>query len=137
MNRRTLACLLAALSCTAIAAPPADEAADGMLALSVNQEISANDPRIAQTRSWLNKAVQVSGEEATAIAIACSRYVGHLHDSAHLAATPLELLEALARFGKAGKPMNDTLQEYAAARKSVPTRNHADALAAMATKNRK
>ncbi len=115
----------------AAALSPSDQVADRLLAASVPEEIAPNDPRLAQVKIQLGKAAKLTAEEPTAVAAACSRYAGHLHDSAHLSATPLELLEALSRFGKAGKPMNDTLQDYATARKATPMRSHAEALAAM------
>jgi hypothetical protein len=97
----------------------------------VPEEIAPNDPRLAQVKIELGKAAKLTAEEPTAVAAACSRYASHLQDSAHLPATPLELLEALSRFGKAGKAMNDTLQDYATARKAAPARSHAEPLAAM------
>jgi hypothetical protein len=137
MNRLTAFCLLAACSFATFAASPSEEAADRLLAVSLKQEVAANDPRVTQTRLWLDKAAKLAGEEPTAIAYACSRYAGHLHDAAQVEATPLELLEALTRFGKAGKPMRDTLQEYATARKAVPGRSHADTLVALTAPARK
>lgn len=116
---------------SANAASPVDEAADRLTSASIKEEIAPNDPRLAQTRVQLNKAAKLAAEEPAAVAAACARYAGHLHDSAHLPATPLELLEALSRFGKAGKPMNETLQDYAIARKAAAARSHAEALAAM------
>lgn len=113
---------------------PADAVAQRMTALSIKQEIAANDARVAQSRALLDKAVKLTREEPVAIEAACSRYVGHLHDSAQIEATPLELLEALTRFGKAGQPMNETLQGYAAARKAAPARSHAEAMAALGGK---
>jgi hypothetical protein len=113
---------------------PADEVAQRMTALSVRQEVADTDSRVAQTRKLLDKAVKLTNEDPIAVESICSRYVGHLHDSAHIEAAPLELLEALVTFGKAGKPMRDTLQDYAAARKSVPTRGHAEAMAVLGKK---
>lgn len=116
----------------AVADPaPADEVAQRLTAMSVKQDVPENDPRVAQTRKLLDKAVKLTKEEPLAVAAACSRYAGHLHDSAHIEAVPLELLEALATFGKSGKPMNETLQNYAAARKAVPAKSHVEAMAAL------
>ena len=121
--------------CLAAATPvSADDVAHRLVAMSGGQDVAADDPRVAQTRKLLDKAVKLTQEEPMAIAAACSRYVGHLHDSAHIEATPMELLEALASFAKAGKSMRDTLQEYAAARKAAPARSHAGAMALLAKK---
>ena len=124
-------CLAMSFALAAHAASPADEAADRLMAASIKEDVAPNDPRLLQARIQLHKAAKLSTEEPTAIAAACTRYAGHLHDSAHLSVTPLELLEALSRFGKTGKPMNDTLHDYATARKAAPTLSHAGALAAM------
>lgn len=113
---------------------PSDEVAQRMLSLSVKQDVNATDPRLAQTRTLLDKAVKLTGEAPIAVESACSRYVGHLHDSAQIEAAPLDLLEALAGFGKTGKPMRDTLQEYVAARKAAPDRTHAEAMALLGKK---
>lgn len=111
-----------------------DVVAQRMTALSVRQEVAAGGGRVAITRTLLDKAVKLTQEEAMAIEAACSRYVGHLHDSAHIEATPMELLEALATFAKAGKPMRDTLQEYVAARKAAPGKSHVEAMAKLGGK---
>lgn len=124
-------CLAVSFALAAHAASSADGAADRLMAASVKEEVAPNDPRLLQTRIQLNKAAKLTAEEPAAIAAACARYAGHLHDSAHLSVTPLELLEALSRFGKAGKPMNDTLHDYVTARKDSPALSHAGALAAM------
>ena len=107
---------------------PADDAAQRLTAMSVGQDVAADDPRVAQARKLLDKAVKLTHEEPMAIAAACSRYAGHLFDAIHERATPLELLEALATFGKSGKPMNETLQDYAAARKAAPGKSHVEAM---------
>lgn len=113
---------------------PSDEAAQRMTALSLKQEVAETDPRVAQTRKLLDQAVKLTQEEPIAIESACSRYVGHLRDSAHIAAVPLDLLEALVTFGKAGKPMRETLQEYVVARKAAPTKSHAEAMGILGKK---
>ena len=134
MKRLIAFSLCIAFSFPVAALSPSDQVADRLLAASAAEEIAPNDPRLAQVKIQLNKVVKLTAEEPAAVAAACARYAGHLHDSAHLSATPLELLEALSRFGKAGKPMNDTLQDYATARKAAPTRSHAEALAIMSRK---
>ena len=135
MNRLIFSLFLAALfSGVAFAAESpaaADEIVQRLTATSFKETVVENDPRLGQTRKLLDKAVKLTREEPMAIAAACSRYVGHLHDSAQIDATPLELLEALARFGRSGESMRDTLQAYVVARKAAPSRNHADAMQAM------
>lgn len=105
-----------------------DDVAQRIAAASVKQEVAADDPRVAQTRKLLDKAVKLTREEPMAIAAACSRYAGHLFDSIHERATALELLEALAAFGRSGRPMNETLQDYVAARKVAPGKSHVEAM---------
>lgn len=138
MNKLLASLLLAAVvsgSAAAAANPtPIDEAAQRLTTMSLKQEVAENDPRVAPTRKLLDQAVKFSHEEPMAIAAACSRYAGHLFDAIHEPATPLELLEALATFGKAGRPINETLQDYVAARKVAPGKSHAEALAALAKK---
>lgn len=138
MNRLFSLLLLAGLfSGAAFAAAdpaPADAVAQRMTVLSARQDVAAGDARVAQARALLGKAMKLTQEQAVAIEAACSRYVGHLHDSAQIEAAPLELLEALAAFGKAGQPMRETLQAYVAARKTAPARSHAEAMAALGKK---
>lgn len=129
-----LATFISGAASAAGAPSPSDEVAQRLTSLSVRQEVAADDPRVVQTRKLLDKAVKLTQEEPIAVEAACSRYVGHLHDSAHIEAAPLELLEALVAFGKTAKPMRDTLQEYVAARKAAPGKSHAEAMAALGKK---
>lgn len=131
--------LFAVLFFTAVMATAAplragDDPAQRMTELSLKQDVAENDPRVVQTRKQLDKVAKLTQEEPAAIAITCARYVGHLRDAAQIQATPLELLAVLVDFGQAGKPMRDTLQEYVAARKAVPTQSHAEAMAALGKK---
>lgn len=122
VNRLSALLLTAGLSlatAAAVFAAPSDDVAQRMTALSVRQEVAESDPRVTQTRKLLDKAVKLTHEDSITVAAACSRYVGHLYDSAHIEATPLELLEALVSFGKPGAPMQDSWQAYAAARKAA------------------
>jgi hypothetical protein len=112
------------------AAPvPADDVAQRLVAMSGGQDVAADDPRVTQTRKLLDKAVKLTHEEPMAIAAACSRYAGHLFDSIHERATGPELLEALVAFVRSGKAMNETLQDYVAARKAAPGKSHVKAMA--------
>jgi hypothetical protein len=121
--------------CLAAATPvSADDVAHRLVAMSGGQDVTADDPRVAQTRKLLDKAVKLTQEEPMAIAAASSRYAGHLFDSIHERATALELLEALAAFGKRGRPMSETLQGYVAARKAAPGKSHAEAMAKLGMK---
>ncbi len=131
MNRLTALFCFTCAAFSATAATALDDAAERMTAASAKQEIAAGDPRVAQARGQLDKAARLTAETPIAVASACSRYVGHLHDSAQIEATPLELLDALVKFGKTGKAMNDTLLDYVAARKAAPKRSHAEAMAAL------
>lgn len=125
------AALAVAGAAGAQSAAPSADLAQQLTAISLAQDVEAADPRVAETQKLLDKAVKLTREEAFAVASACRRYVGHLRDSAQIRATPLELLAALAAHGKAGVPMNDTLQAYVAARKAAPGRTHGEAMAAL------
>jgi len=131
-----LACAGSAFSSAASASNSPDEIAQRLTALSLAgaPEPAAGDPRVLETRKLLDKAVKLTREEPLAVASACQRYVGHLHDSAQIGATPLELLAALVAHGKAGQPMNETLQAYVAARKAAPGRTHGEAMNALAAR---
>ena len=111
-----------------------DDIAQRMTELSAKQVIAANDPRVTQTRTWLDKVVKRSQTSPIAVEAACARYVGHLHDAAHIKATPLELLEALANFGKADKPIPEILQDYVQVRKTAAGKTHAEAMAVLGAK---
>lgn len=126
-----LASLVSSVASAAGLPTPTDEVAQRLTAMSLKQEVAEDDPRVAQTRKLLDKAVKLTHEEPMAVGAACSRYAGHLFDAIHEPATALELLEALVAFGKSGKPMNETLQDYAAARKAVPGKSHAEAMAVL------
>jgi hypothetical protein len=136
MKKMLALLFLAALMSGAAAgnAGAVDEIAQRLTAMSVRQDVPEDDPRIGQTRKLLDKAVKLTHEEPLAGATACSRYAGHLFDAIHERATPLELLEALTTFGKPGKPMNETLQDYTVARKSAAAKSHAEAMAALGKK---
>jgi len=136
MRKLFIPLLLAVLAAGSVGAADLSAVLGGEVALrmtarSFSQELAANDPRVARTRTLLDQAVQLTHEEPITIEAACSRYVGHLFDSAHIAATPLELLEALAGFGQVGQPMNETLQAYASARRAAPAKSHTEAMAAL------
>ena len=141
MKRLISLFILASFAFSAVAATASDEVVKNLATAAMPNEIAPNDARLSLSlisiRKQLDKAVQLTAEEPEAIAAACSRYAGHLHDSARIEATPLQLLEALASFGKVGKPMNDTLQEYATARKTASPTSHAAAMAKMAAMGRK
>lgn len=130
------AALACAGSALANASTSPDDIAQRLTALSLagTPEPAAGDPRVLETRKLLDKAVKQTREEPLAVAAACQRYVGHLHDSAQIRATPLELLAALVAHGKAGQPMSDTLQSYVAARKAAPGRTHGEAMSALAAR---
>lgn len=130
-----LACAGSVFTSTASAANSPDDIARNLTALSQSSvgapEPAANDPRVLEARKLLDKAVKQTREEPQAVASACQRYVGHLHDSMHIRATPLELLAALVAHGKAGQSMNETLQAYVTARKAAPAHSHDEAMSAL------
>lgn len=128
------AALLAGSCSVAFAAASASggDLAQRLTTLSVADEVPAGDARVAETQKLLDKVVKLTREEPLAVASACQRYVGHLRDAAQIRATPLELLNALAAYGKAGQSMQETLQAYVAARKAAAGRTHEEAMRALA-----
>lgn len=137
-----VACL--SLSFAALAERPArvtvlegDNIAYNLVVVSTRgEEIAATDPRVRQTREWLNKVAQTTGEDEKAVAAQCERTARWFFDMTRQKATAIEMLEALARLGKAGTPMQDTLRDYVAARRQTAGKTHAEALAAQAAAGR-
>ena len=129
-----LIALLAATGGSALAMS-ADTVAQQMTSLSLGHEVAADDPAVANTKTLLDQVSKRSGDDATAIFAACRRYAGHLRDAAQINASQLELLAALATHGKAGTPINDTLQAYVAARKAAPDKQHDAAMATLAKRS--
>jgi hypothetical protein len=119
-----------ALPTAALARDPATLAHE-LTMVAFDQEMPDTDPRVAETRKLLDRAVKQTGETPFAVSSACQRFVGHLRDAAQIRATPLELLAVLGTHGKAGVPLNDTLQAYVAARKAAPGRSHDEAMAGL------
>ena len=111
-----------------------EDAAYRLTVHSLREDVAASDPRVSQARTQLARVAKTLGEEPGAIAAACTRYAGHIYDSAHVRTTSLELLDALAAHAKRGRALNDTLLDYANARKAAPGRTHAEAMAVMGGK---
>ena len=99
---------------------------------STREDVPAGDARVAKVRGWLDKAVKNSGESERAIAATCERTARYFFDLTKTRATAQELLEALATYGRAGKPMQETLADYIKARRQAAGMTHAAAMAAMA-----
>jgi hypothetical protein len=99
---------------------------------STREDVAANDARVAKVRGWLDKAVKNSGESERAVAAACERSARYFFDLTKTRATAQELLEALATYGRAGKPLQETLSDYVKARRQAAGMTHAAAMAAMA-----
>lgn len=131
-----IACIL--FAATAQAERPArvtvlegDNLALNVVAASLREDVAPNDARVAQARAWLDKAVKTSGEDEKAVAAQCERTSRWFFDLTRTKATSLEMLEALATFGKAGTPMQDTMRDYVAARRQTANKSHAEAMAAL------
>jgi len=77
--------------------------------------------------------VKNSGESERAVAATCERLARYFFDLTKTRATAQEMLEALATYGRAGKPMQETLADYVKVRRQATGMTHAAAMAAMAT----
>ena len=128
---------LSFLAAPALAANPVEtvtEAGAGLaqrlVELSLKQEVAANDPRVVQAQGQLKKVTKLTGESEQAVAAACTRAARFIFDATKSPATPLDVLDALAAKG-GGRPMNDTIGAYVAARRNAAGKTHAEALAAM------
>ena len=83
-----------------------------LLEVTYKQEIPANDPRLGKVREQLQQVVKASGESEQSIAQACMRNARYIFDVSKTYVGPLEVLEAMARYAKPGKPLSDTTQRY-------------------------
>jgi hypothetical protein len=102
-----------------------------LVAATLNQEVPANDPRVAKARDQLAQVMKATGEDEQTVATTCIRNARYIFDFSRQRTTPLEVLEALAKFAPAGKPLGDTTQRYSGLR--VQKRiSHAEAMAQMA-----
>ncbi|MFC5302409.1 hypothetical protein [Azospira restricta] len=138
--RPLLLALSAALSLVAVPALAANpvqavtESGSGvaqrLVELSTKDEVAATDPRVAQAQAQLKKAAKATGESEQAVAAACTRAARFIFDATKSPATPLDVLDALAAKG-AGRPMNDSVGAYVAARRNAAGKTHAEAMAAM------
>jgi hypothetical protein len=98
---------------------------------SVNQDVAAGDPRVAQTRELIARVMKATGESEQSVAQVCMRNARYIFDFSRQRVGALEVLEALAKHAPAGKPINDTTQRYFNLRVKEKL-GHAEALAAMA-----
>lgn len=102
-----------------------------LIEVSLKQEVPANDPRVAAVRDQLARVMKLSGENDLAVGQLCMRNARYIFDASRQRATPLEVLEALAKHAQVGKSLNETSQRYATLRVQQKL-GHAEALAAMA-----
>jgi hypothetical protein len=98
---------------------------------SVKQDVPANDPRVAKVRDQLAQVVKATGETEQAVAQGCMRNARYIFDFSRQRVSPLEVLEALAKYAPAGKPMSDTTQRYFNLRVKQKL-GHAETMAALA-----
>ena len=134
---RSLFLSLCLISLPALAATPLEavtgsgsEVAQRMVELAVKQEVPATDARVIKAREHLVQAMKATGETEQAIAAACTRAARFIFDATKSPATSVEVLEALATYGK-GKPMSDTIGRYVEVRRNAAGRTHAEAMAAL------
>lgn len=109
-----------------------DDMARQIVVQSLREDVAAGDARVGRARGWLDKAVKTSGEPERAVAAACERTARYFFDLTKTRATALEILEALAAYGRPGRPMQETLAEYIKVRREAADKSHGAALAAMA-----
>lgn len=100
---------------------------------ALGDDVQAKDPRVTQTRAWIAQAAKATGEEDESIAAASVRLSHYLFDVTKIRVSPLEVLEAVAKYAPVGKPLNETTQRYFNLRVKQKL-NHAAALAAMNAK---
>lgn len=131
--RGALATVLAALGVAmpVLADAPLDEPARRLAAYEAGRDVAAGDPRVARFQGQLARVAGITGEGEDVIAAACVRTARHVFDVTRSKATPGELLDVLVRHARPGTPMQDTFRDYVTARRNVPGRSHAEALAAM------
>ena len=106
------ACLLAFNVHAAGFGDPEMDAAQRLLEASLRQDIPANHPRLAKTREQLQRLAKLTGESEQTIAQACMRNARYAFDAARIDVRPHEVLEALALYAPAGKPLSETTQRY-------------------------
>lgn len=117
-----------------LGADPAREIASLAAGTPRGQELSAKDPRVKQAREWLERAAGATGETEEVVAASAVKLSRYILDAMGVRASPMEVLEAVARFAPVGKPMSETTNAYFQARRSAPNKTHAEAMAAMAAK---
>ncbi|MDP1651713.1 MAG: hypothetical protein Q8L56_03225 [Rhodocyclaceae bacterium] len=133
MNMRipSLLCICL-LACNVHAASPGDPeigVPQRLVENSLNQAVPASDPRVAKTREQLAIVMKATGESEQSVAQACMRNARYIFDASRQRVSPLEVLEALAKYAPPGKSINETTQRYFELR--VKRRlDHAGALAA-------
>jgi hypothetical protein len=115
-----------------VAIVDAEDMARQIVVQSTREDVAADDARVAKARAWLATAVKNSGESERAVAATCERLARYFFDLTKTRATAQEMLEALATYGRAGKPMQETLADYVKVRRQAAGMTHAAAMAAMA-----
>jgi hypothetical protein len=107
-----LVCLLALNVHAAGLGDPEMSVPQRLVESSLNQEVPASDPRVAKTREQLAAAMKATGESEQAVAQVCMRNARYMFDVAKIRVSPLEVLDALAKYAPPGKSINDTTQRY-------------------------
>jgi hypothetical protein len=131
-------CVVLSIVCVpAGAAKPIESVTEGegsvaqrLVALSLKQEVSESDARVAATKAQLKAAAQATGETEQAVAAACTRAARFLFDATKAPATSLDVLDGLLA-QKSRAPMSDAIGRYVEARRNASGKTHAEALAAL------
>ncbi len=126
------ACLLALNAHAAGPGDPAMSVSQRLVEASLNQAVPDNDPRVAKTREQLASAMKATGESEESVAQVSMRNARYIFDFSRQRVSPLEVLEALAKYAPAGKPINDTTQRYFDLRVKQKL-GHAEAMTKLAT----
>jgi hypothetical protein len=98
-----------------------------LVEITYKQDIPANDPRLAKTREQLQQVAKATGETEQGVAQACMRNARYIFDASKTYVSPLEVLEALAKYVPSGKPLTEMTRHYVELRLKQKL-GHADAL---------
>lgn len=113
-----------------------DDIAQRIVAVSVRADVAAADARVAGARKWLERAAKTYGEDEKSVAASCERSARWFFDITRTQATALEMLEGLSLLARPGTTMQDAMRSYIQARREVPGKTHAEALAKLGVAGR-
>jgi hypothetical protein len=133
--KRLLALASLLFSLAAVADPAKVTVLDGediaqrIVAVSLREDVPAADARVVAARKWLERAAKAYGEDPKTVAASCERSARWFFDITRSHATVLEMLEGVALLARPGTTLQDAMRSYIQARREVPAKSHAAALA--------